>query len=275
LQEKQNAMITKTHFKDILTIIGLSVVLTIFITHPVHSQDSTKASGNKKVVIIAKIINDKNGKTQEFDTTVNLDHNLKPGEEQQIIKDFEKKYNDHGDVMNELEVEMRDMKLPDSAMVDSIKNLTDKVIRLHKRFGEGHFKHDFPEAFNFDYNFEMPDLEKGLPRIEEFNDENIPGRNEERRELRREGGESLNDLLGDIPMNRVKSYSIKDTKDGKKITIELKNGPWIENQRKVIIMRSPRSEGNHRQTQPQIRKRIIIKDGKQQKEEKDDDTESL
>jgi len=85
-------------------------------------------------------------------------------------------------------------------------------------------------------------------------------------------GGSLNDLLGDIPMDRVKSYSIKDTKNGKKIVIELNNAPFIENHRNVIIIRSPRPEGRHGQGQaprPHIQKRIIIHDGKQLKEEKE------
>jgi hypothetical protein len=81
----------------------------------------------------------------------------------------------------------------------------------------------------------------------------------------------LNDLLGDIPMDRVKSYSIRDTKDGKKIVIELKNEPFIEHHRNVIIMHSPRPEGRHGQgPRQQMKKRIIIREGNQEKDEQPD-----
>jgi type III secretory pathway component EscR len=68
-------MISKTYFRDILTVVGLAIVLTIFLTRPVFSQDTTKMKGDKKVRIVAKIVEDKNGKRQEFDTTINLDRN--------------------------------------------------------------------------------------------------------------------------------------------------------------------------------------------------------
>src|ERR1035437_5383 len=187
----------RTILKDILIVIGFSIVLTIFITYPGFSQDTTKTKGDKKVKITAKIIQDNNGKKQEFDTTINLDRNLKPGEEQELMKSFELKFKDLGDQMKNLQVEISDMDLP-----------------------------DFPTP-----------PEPPQPLIEEFNDDNAPEiLNEENNRMFGGRGESLNDILGDIPMDRVKSYSIKDTKDGKKIVIELKNGPMIEHHRDVVII---------------------------------------
>lgn len=259
-------MISKTHFRDILTVLGLSIALTIFITLPGFSQDTTKMKGDKKVRIVAKIVEDKNGKRQEFDTTINLDRRLKPGEEQEMMKKFEMRVRDLDDQMKDLEVEINEMKLPDSGMMDSVQRLTEKAIRFHGGPGNMHFRHNFsPRAFNYEYNFDFPEVpEPPQPMIEDFNEENTPG-------MLKDKGESLNDLLGDIPMDRVKSYSIKDTKDGKKIVIELKNEPFIDHQRNVIIIHSPRPEGRHGQgPRHQIRKRVIIREGNQEKEEQPD-----
>ncbi len=66
------------------------------------------------------------------------------------------------------------------------------------------------------------------------------GPGSERRMMRMEGhGPTLNDMLGNIPMYRVVSYSIKDRKGGKRITIDLNDAPMFGRQEKIIIMREP------------------------------------
>ncbi len=256
-------MITKAHFRDILTIIGLSIALTIFITRPGFSQDTTKTKGDKKVRIVAKIVEDKDGKRHEFDTTINLDRKLRPGEEQEMMREFEMRFKDLGDKMKDLEVELNEIRFPDSGMMDSVQRLTERAFRLRGGPRNFHFQRNFgPRAFNYDYNFNMPDIaEPPQPFIGEFNEETAPGMfNEENPGMFKRRGESLNDLLGDIPMERVKSYSIKDTKDGKRIIIELNKEPIIEHQREVIIIRSPRPEGRHGEgPRHPMQKRIIIK----------------
>ena len=252
-------MISKNLLKDLLIVLGMSIALTIFIPKPGFSQDTTKNKAHTKVMITAKIISDSNGKKQEFDTTINIDHSLKPGEQNDIITKFEKKFKDHSDMMNELEVEMHDLKLPDSGFMDSVQALTENAMKMHGGMNL-RFRHNAPRAFTFDYDFDNPDQ----PRIEEFNDENSFGNSFPEPNFRsHEKDQSLNDLLGDIPMNMVKSYSIKETKDGKKITIELKNGPIIENHKEVIIIHSPRQGRSGHGNRPQIRKRVIIRDGSQ------------
>jgi len=256
-------MIRKTNFRDILTIFGLSIALTVFITRTGFSQDTTKTKGDKKIKMVTRVVEDKNGKRLVFDTTINLDRRLKPGKEKQMMREFEIRFNDLDDQMKDLEVELNEMRLPDSGMMDSVQKLTERAFRFRGGPGNFHFRRNFsPRAFNYNYNFDMPELpERPQPLIEEFNDENTPGEwNEETRRMFKGKGESLNDLLGDIPMNNVRSYSIRDTKNGKRITIELNNEPLIEHQREVIIMRSPRPEMRHRQGQRhQMQKRIIIK----------------
>jgi|GEM_PF-3632394 len=60
----------------------------------------------------------------------------------------------------------------------------------------------------------------------------------ERRVIRSGGDrQTLNDVLGDIPMDRVVSYSIKDRKGGKRIIIDLNDAPLFEKNERVIIIR--------------------------------------
>ncbi|MGA3013994.1 MAG: hypothetical protein ABSD71_08160 [Bacteroidales bacterium] len=257
-------MIKKTYLLDILTVIGLSAMLTIFITRPGFSQDTTKMKGVKKVTIQAKIITDNNGKKQEFDTTINLNRGLRPGEMHEMMKDFEFRMRGLGDEMKELQAEMNDMKLPDSGMMDSAARMMDSTWKNWEGNRNFHFRHNFkPGEFDYNYHFDFPEVpEPPQVFLHEFGDENFPkGFNEERRSRIKEKDESLNDVLGDIPMENVKSYSIKDTKDGKRIVIELKKDPFIENHKNVIIIRTPRPERMDRHDQrPQIRKKVIIQE---------------
>ena len=45
----------------------------------------------------------------------------------------------------------------------------------------------------------------------------------------RKRGESLSDVLGNIPMSAVTSYKIKETKNGKRITIEVSDNAFFGN----------------------------------------------
>jgi hypothetical protein len=53
-----------------------------------------------------------------------------------------------------------------------------------------------------------------------------------------DGGQTLSDIIGDIPMDRVKSYSIKDKKNGKRIVIDIEDAPLMERDNRVIILRN-------------------------------------
>jgi hypothetical protein len=212
-------MNSKTYFRDILTVVGLSIVLTILLTRPVFSQDTTKMKGDNKVRIVAKIVEDKNGKR----------------------------------------------------VMDSAQSHMDRAFRNWGEPGNFHFRHNFnPHEFNFDYNYDFPETGEFPQKfLREFRDDNIPGILEEEHQGRLKGkDESLNDLLGDIPMDQVRSYSIRDTKDGKRIVIELNKEPFIEHHRDVFILRSPRPERMYqRDNSPQIKKKVIINNGDEEEEE--------
>ncbi|MCX6248925.1 MAG: hypothetical protein NTW10_14460 [Bacteroidetes bacterium] len=246
-------------------IFGVTISLAIFLAIPGFSQDTTKVKGEKKVKIVARVVDEKNGKTRVYDTTINLDRELKPGEKEKIMKEIQVKMKSNDDQMKRMEVELSATDLPDSGMLDSIQHTCKKFVMMQGCSGKGRsMRNCCSQGFNFESDFDMPEgcCNPGAG-FEQFGNGCYPGMFAEDFQgmMNRGEGESLNDLLGDIPMDRVTSYSIKETKNGKKITIELKNDPLIEHRNKVIIIRSPEQGGRSGQGQPhQMQKKIIIKD---------------
>ncbi len=203
--------INSTSFK-IALIFGAAMILSIFVINTAFSQEPAKKESHKKIVI--KIVSDDNGKTTMIDTT---------------------------------------MEIPDSTVVDSIKNEIKKVIEMGKGGKHAHFKfHQMPQGFNYDFDIPSShEFPMGVEELEDIEcDGMIPGGEMEdccfgrmspggQPRIMRSGGhqQTLNDLLGEIPMDRVVSYSIKDRKNGKRIIIDLDNAPVFEQKDRVIVIR--------------------------------------
>jgi hypothetical protein len=205
--------INSVKFK-IAMLFGAAAILAIFVTRPVFSQDTAKKESPKKIAI--KIVSDDNGKTTVIDTI---------------------------------------MDIPDSIMIDSIKKEIDKVLFLRQDGKHLRLKmHKMPQGF--DYDFEIPSpppCPMDPDELEEFEFEGrapcfdmedftwerrVPG--PDRRAIRSGGHrQTLTDILGEIPMDRVVSYSIKDRKNGKRIIIDLNDAPMFEKQDRVIVIREP------------------------------------
>ncbi|MFZ4522835.1 MAG: hypothetical protein ACOYNC_14095 [Bacteroidales bacterium] len=194
-------------------MIGAIAFLTIFITRPASAQESAKKESRNKVII--KIVSDDNGKKTVIDTT---------------------------------------MEISDSMMMDSIKEEINKVIILGKGGKHAQFKvQGMPEGFAYDFDMpEQGDLLEDSEELERLESDcfagnhGMPGCDWEcmpgqTRKIIRPGcnGSTLNDLLGDIPMERVTAYSVKDRKHGKRIIIDLNDGPMFERQQSVIVIREP------------------------------------
>ena len=81
-------------------------------------------------------------------------------------------------------------------------------------------------------------------------------------------GESLSDVLGDIPMSSVKSYKIRDTKYGKKMVIEVNDDFPMHHSEDVIVISRPRAP-RIRVERPDIRYKYII----QKESDEDEDIE--
>ncbi len=134
------------------------------------------------------------------------------------------------------------MKIKDNSGKESI---LDTVFDLSDMRG----REQFEEAMK-QYERQHAEMEKALREIEvvvgvpelDFDvDMDLPSppkirhfrhfRNEDR-------GETLGDLLGDIPMDKVTRYSVKERKGGKRIVIEVENGQSGKG-RNVVIVHSP------------------------------------
>ena len=241
--------------KTAVAIIGL--IAMIFITTPLFSQDSLpKPHKQKQVKVIVKT--DVNGKSHTLDTTFNFNGTVDPAKLKKIMKEYSVDLEGLSDAMQGMAVQIDDGDSPDSAGIDSI---SQKIKRI-RIFGGDDKHHGRPHAYTFNYNFDdegMPE-QPAPPAFGDFDrfdnwseDAPFPGNCKEK-------SNTLADILGDIPMDCVKSYSIKETKNGKRIVIEVNNGPIIEHRDKVIIIREPRQHGPHGHSQaPQIRKKIIIR----------------
>lgn len=203
--------------KAMKLIPGTMTVLVLFsmiflLPWKLSAQDSTKKEVTKKIYL--KVVSDDNGTTQTIDTTITMS---------------------------------------DSTMLDSIRSEVDRVIRLTRDGRHGRLRmHAGPGAW--DYNFDFRDIPDCTRLLEEIGDLDIeipdpppcpqfgwrddsprPGG----RMFRFRGGQGggLNDLIGDIPMDRVKSYSIKNTRNGKRIVIDVEDGPGFDRRDRVVVIR--------------------------------------
>lgn len=226
-------MKTTTKMKQTILTIGLPVMMVLAFSLTANSQDTKKETA-KQAKVVVKMKSD--GKSMNIDTTFNLSN---PKDEEA----FEKYMKNVEENMGEMEEKMKTMNLTveipdfdDSIPLDSIHK---KIIRIGKG-GKGMeycFK-NCPEAF--EYKFDMPcDIEKMMPPgcCEEMPRMHMGRGAPHHRMKMMDEEQTLSDLLGDIPMSRVKSYKIQDKKNGKRIIIDVEDGPINEIDKDVIIIR--------------------------------------
>ncbi len=238
---KTNSITLKT-----ATICLVAILMAFFTSRPVFSQENVKNESSKKIIL--KIVSDDNGKTTVVDTTI---------------------------------------ENPDSNMLDSINRQIERVIVTGKGGRHGHFKfRNMPEGFN--YKFEIPDFPEPPVNIEEIEtDGNGAGGNMEdcmsgnflpgmhqRICCGGNNSQTLNDLLGEIPLDRVVGYTIKDHKNGKRIIIDLKEAPMFERQSRVIVIHEPGSN-RHAWNGPKKHVKVYIKKDKIDSTQGDNDKEVI
>jgi hypothetical protein len=252
------------------------LVALIFILNPLFSQDSPHNPPQKKQMkLIVKT--DKNGESRELDTTINLNGQMDKARLKKVMKEFDINLEDLADNMQDMVISIDDMDLPDSTKVDSLCKMVKKI-RINLRDGKepmGKRDHGRTHAYTFDYNFDdpcLPDVPPPPPPPSDGNLGIFEGHSgfEPWNNNFDEKGNTLSDILGDIPMDRVKSYSIKETRNGKRIVIELNNDPMIERHDKVIIIREPRHKSSLNHTRnPRMNKKVtIMRGGEDQNEVK-------
>ena len=269
-------MKTISDLNKIVFIATLVAMAMIFITNPVFSQDSSKKPHPKKQIKVV-VQTDKNGRSHILDTTINLNGRMDEANLRKVMKEYDIDLEGLADNMQDMVVQIDDMDLPDSAKVDSLCKMVKKI-RIIGREGNGPMckrGHERSHSYKFDYYFNEPGIPDSPPPppppppIGDFDFfDNASGFEPLTRNFE-EKGTTLSDIIGDIPMDMVKSYSIKETKNGKKIVIELNNYPIIERRDKVIIIREPgQRRPNDHSRNPHMRKKVIIRsDGGEPKEE--------
>ena len=220
-------MKTYSWLKDSMLVIGLATIMTIIMTFPGYTQDTLKK--NPKTTLKLKIIKDENGKKTVIDTIITSDKSI------------------------------------DSRVINVIiDNLDENMKGLDEGLKEWHNQ---PGGFDYNFDFDVPEP----PEPPEA--PNSPGEHRHHFDYRvepfdveppaiRRGEGSLLDLLGDIPMNRIKSFNIKEKKNGTRITIEVGREPVLgfpRSSERTIIVRPGRGHAPGSLHESDRHKRVTIK----------------
>jgi hypothetical protein len=244
-----------------LTIILCSIFLTGF----VRAQD-TKNDTQKKTVKI-KVVKEKDGKKSVLDTTIIGTESLKEKDIDAMMEKLEKEMKGLESEMKKLDLDIS-VTLDDTGKIDSLKKEIRKVIMLGNGCCKGKVDIDcIPHCFNFGFD-NIPEIFEGVENEGNWEDVDgnifyygTPGPEFNFRTQQKHSGGTLSDILGDIPMDRVKNYSIKETKNGKKITIEVDHGPLFESRGNVVVIKDPyaKKKRKSRHGTPEQDVKVIIK----------------
>jgi hypothetical protein len=258
-------------FVRILLCALITGTLASVLSFPASAQDSTKTV-SKKGIVVLKIKKEDNGKTTVIDTTFTITN----PSGQMAFEDYMKKHEEElgklGEELENIEVLVDIPDFPDSMVSDS-------VIKQLKFIGKDfscprHRWHGKPEGFDYEFNNPCPPDVSFPPfhGYDDFEEEFLS--DHDMRVFRYDNQkQTLSDIIGDIPMDRVKSYSIKDTKHGKRIIVDIEDGPLIEKKDRVIIIREP-GKSVHKKDHSGSQMKVIIKSDDDRQTEKPDEPSS-
>jgi hypothetical protein len=251
-------------FKSITMVMLISGLLIFTLSFNVEAQNSSKNEGKKGVVVL-KIKKDDNGKSTVVDTTFTISTPGGKEELEKYLKKHEVELEDLDEELDNIEVFVDMSDFPDSIATDSVLK---KVRIISRDIRSPHFKwHNREDGFDYSYDFDIPcppDIPPPpFPGCEGFEREFLPGHDMRvfRYDHKRQ---TLSDIIGDIPMDRVKSYSIKDRKNGKRIIIDIDDAPLRENQDRVIIIRDRGKQPSRKDNNDRQMKVIINSDDDKQ-----------
>jgi ribosome-associated toxin RatA of RatAB toxin-antitoxin module len=226
-------------------VSGMAMILAIFIFLPVYSQET--ATNKSKSTIKLKIVSEKNGETSVFDTTIVSDELLEKEEIEAMVEGM-------NDEMKELSEEMKEMQfeinfdIPDSLLSDSVHKIVKKAMRMMPGAccpGRKMPKRGRGNSFGFNFPC-IPDCPTPPEMLKDMECGNwFPGQGAQRQRMLNPQ-ETVSDIIGDIPLDKVKSYSIKDRKGGKRIIIDVDDSPIIEKQERIIYRERPNDMGRYR-----------------------------
>ncbi len=272
-------MKTREFYRPCAILSGVAVLcISLIGTSPVSAQDkkeqktttivtATPSKGRKeqKVTVTAtsdpkakegkikvRIIKEENGKRTELDTLINAPGGIDGADLEKLMKDMHVQIKNAESDMKEEGDQMKNIQIYINGMDDSISgDPSSKCMHMYRfnmpdccqRFHSGNFPH------SFNYNFEMPDVPEPPDAEEELENEFFGGAAPGPQVFAMpDKGESLSDVLGNIPMSRVKSYKIIDKKGGKRIIIDVQDAQDFGRNNVIYINgrhpHSPHQRGN-------------------------------
>jgi len=251
--------------RRILLCMLVTGLMTFTLSYDVAAQDSEQSS-SKKGVVVLKVKKEDNGKTTVIDTTFNITSSAGQKEFEKFMAKHEMELENLGDELENIEVMVDMADFPDSMAKDSIvkqfrfigKDARSPCFRWQSKPDGNNYEFDVPCHPDADFNH--------FQWYDDFENDFRPGR--DMKVLRyNHDSPTLSDILGDIPMERVKSYSIKDRKNGKRIIIDIEDAPLLDNQDRVIIIREPGRQSHKRTNADRQMKVIINSDNSNQEED--------
>lgn len=224
-----------------LVAIALGLAAIFLLPPKVSSQDTVTGKPDKMISV--KIKMDEDGKSFDIDTTFIIGEDFDEQAFQEAMREYHEQMKKVEQQMMELEGQFneQDLKEVQEEIRRSVREAHRVLpeIRGHCRWiGE-------PDDLEMQYmpgsvhRMERMRVPHGIVGVR-------PGKK----------GETLSDILGDIPMSTVKSYRVKETKEGKRITIEVSDDAFmVPHDPDVFIWRNARP---HPRPRPEIRREIYI-----------------
>lgn len=237
-----------------ITVFAMAVILC-GATPAAFSQDRD-GNGPEKRVVKIRIEKEENGKTTVLDTTFNLTDAKSREGYRYFMRSNDLPARGQGRPMKKVVIRMDDLSDSDSITVDSVK----QIEKTFKIISDG-------DVVRIDGLGEMelgglpaPPEPPAPPCIEGFDFNGPPC------QFHGTNG-SLMEMLQSIPMNRVKSFRIKESKNGSKIIIEVDRAPLFDRPAPPRDPHYYHYKKQHRNAAPGSMEKVIIIDSDQDKPE--------
>lgn len=205
-------------------VIGGVILFTIFIIKTTNAQNTGTNEKGKEKTIILKVVTDKNGEKTVIDTIFTIPEG----------SDFPEGINLKKKIIEEmegLEGEMKELQLQmfvdetDSTLMDSLQKSVGKMLLITKG-PKDRIRIHCEKPGEPDFDLDVPCKLEQLRKLKDFDYQRSESnwRDPDKRIYRfKNKGKTLSDIIGEIPMESVRNYSVKDTKYGKKIVIEIED----------------------------------------------------
>ncbi len=241
----------------------LTLMMALMFSAAIFAQDTVSKKKQKEIKLTIK--SDGDDEFISIDTTIVFDENFDEEKFEAYMSNFKDKMKDmefklqgfylHEDQLKDMEENLKEMEIHLEGVEfdsDNLEHLID--VNEHKKTPRHmEFYSDHPRSFRYNWTHDCRD--KDIMKC--------TGKK----------GESLSDVLGDIPMSSVKSYKIRDTKYGKKIVIEVNDDCPMHHSEDVMIISRPRVPRIHVE-RPKIHRKIIIETDSDEDEDEEDSDEN-